>query len=113
MTLKNIKIGGTPGSPRSEIVRYKRNAEVVSLVNFAMRRFSPVFTARYLRRNVLSGACITGVVVSPTSASPHHTRRLRITAPPRPRRDVQNDPSKPHRIIITSRSLIEKAADPI
>jgi hypothetical protein len=34
MTLKNIKIGGTPDSPRSKIVRYKRNTEVVSLVNF-------------------------------------------------------------------------------
>jgi hypothetical protein len=50
------KIRGTLDSPRSEIVRYKRNTEVVSLVNFWIRRFFPVLVVRYLRRTVLSGA---------------------------------------------------------
>jgi hypothetical protein len=31
---KEPKLGGTLDSPHSEIVRYKRNTEVVSLVNF-------------------------------------------------------------------------------
>lgn len=68
MNSPNIKLGGTLGSPHSEIVRYRRNTEVVFFVTCFILCFPPIGVPR-LRRNVLSTEGTAGGGVSNSSSS--------------------------------------------